>query len=106
MIGAAISDRTGTRGAGTDRMTTQAQIDAARHAYERVCFTRYLNDVLRGEKTVDDLVTFMAAAMHSFDSIVAKADEGNGPDIYAEKRALVHDYPAEVEAERRKLHAR
>ena len=80
----------------------QAQLDAARHAFERVVFTRYVEDALRGDKTDEQAVAFMTVAMSNYDGIVERADTGNGPKLYADKRAAVHDYTAEIQAVRAK----
>jgi hypothetical protein len=82
---------------------TQAQLDAARHCFERVVFTRYLQDALRGDKSDEEAVAFMTVAMKDFDRIVEGANGGIQPELYAAKREIVHDYMAEIAAERLKL---
>lgn len=88
-----------TEGSGSNSISAmQAQLDAARHAFERVVFTRYAEDVVRGEKTPGEAEAFIVIVLCDFDRIVSRANDGLHPEIYAERRRQRRDYVAEVRA--------
>lgn len=74
---------------------SDTQLDAARHAYERVCFTRYALDTFSGRMKPADIQIEMAKSMESFDYIVENAHRPGKAKIYAEKRTETHDYRQE-----------